>query len=80
MPTAKIAVLEGDPAKRGFFVMRIKLPAGTKAPAHVHDNIERVTVISGKINLAMETNPTTPAHCRQGAISPCRPKQSIMSG
>jgi len=29
-PDSKIAILEGDPGRRGFFVMRIKVPAGTK--------------------------------------------------
>ncbi len=36
LPQVKIAILDGDPDKRGFFVMRIKLPAGTKIPPHVH--------------------------------------------
>lgn len=53
LPSAKMAVLEGDPKKKGFFVIRIKLPAGTKIPPHVHENVERVTVMSGKFNLAM---------------------------
>ncbi|MBI5640580.1 MAG: cupin domain-containing protein [Nitrospirae bacterium] len=52
LPGVKLAVLEGDPKKKGFFVMRLKLPAGTKIPAHVHNNMERVTIISGKFNLA----------------------------
>jgi quercetin dioxygenase-like cupin family protein len=49
---SKLAVLEGDPKKSGFFVMRLKLPAGGKIPPHTHENVERVTVISGKLNLA----------------------------
>ena len=53
MPNVKMAVLEGNPKKKGFFVMRLKVPAGTKIPPHVHDNIERVTVISGAVKLAM---------------------------
>jgi len=51
IPGSKVAVLEGDPKKSGFFVMRLKLPAGGKIPLHIHDNIERVTVISGTFNL-----------------------------
>ncbi|WP_243371972.1 cupin domain-containing protein [Geotalea sp. SG265] len=61
LPTSKVAVLEGNPEKKGFFVMRIMLPAGTKIPPHTHGNVERVTVISGSINLAMgdeQKNPT----------------------
>jgi quercetin dioxygenase-like cupin family protein len=60
LPETKMAVLEGDPGKRGFFVARLKLPAGTKIPPHVHKNMERVTVISGKFNLAMGDKPENP--------------------
>lgn len=60
LPGAKIAVLDGDPNKRGFFVMRLKLAAGTRIPTHTHVNRERVTVISGKFNLAMGDKPENP--------------------
>lgn len=46
---AKIAVLEGDPAKEGLFTMRIKLPAGSTIAPHWHPRDERVTVLSGKV-------------------------------
>lgn len=61
LPSAKMAVVDGDPDTKGFFVMRVKLPAGGKIPPHVHDNVERVTVLSGKLYLAMgdkAQNPT----------------------
>jgi quercetin dioxygenase-like cupin family protein len=57
---AEVAVLDGDPAGKGFFVSRVKLPAGTKLPPHVHPNVERVTVLSGKINLAMGATADNP--------------------
>ncbi|ACM20872.1 cupin superfamily barrel domain protein [Geotalea daltonii FRC-32] len=60
LPTSKVAVLEGNPKKKGFFVMRLMLPAGTKIPTHIHDNVERVTVISGSINLAMGDEQKSP--------------------
>jgi quercetin dioxygenase-like cupin family protein len=60
LPETKMTVLEGDPGKRGFFVVRLKLPAGTKIPPHLHKNIERVTVISGKFDLAMGEKPENP--------------------
>lgn len=50
---AKFAVLEGDPAKEGPFVMRISLPDGFRVPPHWHPKVERVTVISGTFNLGM---------------------------
>lgn len=50
---AKLAVLEGDPAKAGPFVMRLKLPDGYRLPPHIHPVPERVTVISGTFNIGM---------------------------
>ena len=50
---AKFAVLEGDPAKEGFFTMRLSLPDGFKIPPHWHPKVEHVTVISGTFNVGM---------------------------
>jgi quercetin dioxygenase-like cupin family protein len=50
---AMIAVLEGDPAKEGPFVFRIKLPDGFRVQPHTHPKSERVTVISGTLMLGM---------------------------
>lgn len=47
----KLAVLEGDPSKFGFFTMRAMLPAGTEIPPHWHPSSEHLTVISGDFNL-----------------------------
>ena len=52
-PGAKFAVLEGDPAKDGFFTMRIRVPDGYKIPPHTHPKVEHVTVISGTFNFGM---------------------------
>lgn len=52
-PGAKIAVLEGDPTKKGPFVFRVKVPDGYKIPPHTHPKPERVTVISGTFNIGM---------------------------
>ena len=50
---AKIAVLEGDPAKEGPFVFRVKIPDGYRVPPHTHPKTERITVISGTFNVGM---------------------------
>ena len=50
---AKVAVLEGDPTKEGFFTMRLWLPDGFKIPPHWHPKVEHVTVISGTFNVGM---------------------------
>lgn len=52
-PGAKLAVLEGNPAKEGPFVMRLKLPDGYRIPPHTHPKAERLTVISGTFNIGM---------------------------
>src|SRR5262245_20447656 len=48
---AMIAVLEGDPDKQGLFTMRLKMPDGYRVPPHWHSQQERVTVLSGTLNL-----------------------------
>jgi quercetin dioxygenase-like cupin family protein len=52
-PGAKMAVLEGDPGKKGPFTVRLQAPAGYKVPPHTHPTAERVTVISGALHLAL---------------------------
>lgn len=49
----QIAVLLGDPTKSGMYIMRMKLPAGTTFPPHVHGDTENVTVISGTLYVGM---------------------------
>ncbi|HSV16448.1 MAG TPA: cupin domain-containing protein [Tepidisphaeraceae bacterium] len=51
-PGAKMAVLEGDPSKPGFFTIRAVFPDGFRIPPHMHPNAERVTVLSGTLYLA----------------------------
>ena len=46
-PGPKIAVLHGDPAKEGHFVMRLKAPDGFKVPPHYHPSDENLTVLQG---------------------------------
>ena len=50
---AKIAILEGDPAKPGSFLFRVKVPDGYRIPPHTHPKPERVTVIAGTFHLGM---------------------------
>jgi hypothetical protein len=55
-PGAQVAVLEGDPTKEGFFTMRLKMPDGYRVPPHWHSMPERVTVLSGTLNLGTGPN------------------------
>lgn len=50
---AQAAVLEGDPAKEGFFAIRAKMPAGYRVLPHTHPAPERITVLTGTLYLGM---------------------------
>jgi quercetin dioxygenase-like cupin family protein len=50
---AKVALLEGDPAKAGPFVMRVRMPDGYRIPPHTHPKRERVTVVAGTFHVGM---------------------------
>lgn len=52
-PGAKMAVLDGDPTKKGSFTIRLQTPDGYKVAPHTHPTTERVTVISGSFHLGM---------------------------
>lgn len=52
-PGAKVALLEGDPTKPGYFAMRVKVPDGYTLMPHWHPNVERFTVISGTFHLGL---------------------------
>jgi|ERR1700684_1275292 quercetin dioxygenase-like cupin family protein len=46
-PTARLAVLVGDPDRPGPYVIRVKVPGGVKLMPHVHPEDRIYTVISG---------------------------------
>jgi quercetin dioxygenase-like cupin family protein len=48
---SKVAVLEGDPKAAGIFTMRLQIPAGSRVDPHTHPRAERVTVISGEVQV-----------------------------
>ena len=50
---AQLAVISGDPSKEGPYVMRLKMPAGYKVPAHYHPQYENVTVLTGEFHVGM---------------------------
>ena len=50
-PGAKMAVLTGDPTKKGMFTVRMQAPAGYKIPPHSHPTAENITVISGTFSV-----------------------------
>ena len=50
---AQISVLEGNPSEKGTVTLRLKFPANYDVPAHWHSMTERVTVLSGTLNVGM---------------------------
>ncbi|WP_026607422.1 cupin domain-containing protein [Methylocapsa acidiphila] len=50
---AKAAIVSGDPAKEGPFVVRLQMPANYKIQAHHHPTAEYVTVLAGDIHFGM---------------------------
>src|SRR2546425_3266565 len=50
---ALMAVLEGDPAAEGPFVIRFRFPDKYRIQPHWHPKTERVTVIVGTLHLGM---------------------------
>lgn len=46
-PAARLAILVGDPAKPGPYLIRVKLPAGTRMEPHKHPEDRIYTVMSG---------------------------------
>ena len=52
-PGAKLAVISGDPAGSGPYVVRLQLPANYAVQAHWHPADENVTVLAGTMALGM---------------------------
>ncbi len=46
-PSARLAIIVGDPAKAGPYVIRVKLPSGVKLMPHRHPEDRIYTVMSG---------------------------------
>lgn len=60
-PGVKLAMIEGDLAKPGPFLMRVKFPAGYTLAPHTHPGIEHTMVISGALRLGYGTKDDGPA-------------------
>ncbi len=75
-PGAKLAVIEGPLNEAVPFTFRLQLPANYQIPAHWHAAVERVTVISGTLNMGVgdklersKTKPLSP-----GSMAIMQPK------
>lgn len=54
---AQMAVVSGDPGKKGPFTVRFKFPANYAVAAHHHPTDESVRVLSGKLKFGMGDKP-----------------------
>ncbi|MDM0022272.1 cupin domain-containing protein [Variovorax saccharolyticus] len=54
-PQARLAVLVGEPAKPGPYVVRVKLPGGVKLMPHTHPEDRIYTVVSGVFYIGLGT-------------------------
>lgn len=75
-PGAKAAVIEGPMNEAGPFMVRIKFPANYKVPAHWHNGIEHVTVLSGTLNFGIgdKLDPKKTKALSAGHVSIMQPK------
>lgn len=55
-PGSQTAVLEGNPRGEGMFTMRVRVPAGGTIAPHWHPRAERVTILSGAVDLGFGVN------------------------
>jgi mannose-6-phosphate isomerase-like protein (cupin superfamily) len=59
---AQLAVLHGDPSKKGPFTVRFKMPDGYKIAPHWHSQDEALTTVSGTLKLHMGDTMDSPSH------------------
>ena len=49
----QMAVVSGDPGKKGMFTIQLKMPADYAVPPHMHPTSEVVKVVSGELHYGM---------------------------
>jgi len=69
-PTARLAVVVGEPTKPGPYVIRVKVPSGVKLMPHRHPEDRIYTVISGVfyIGLGDRFDPDKPKANPPGSV------------
>jgi quercetin dioxygenase-like cupin family protein len=59
---AQMAVVSGDPGKKGMFAIQLKMPADYAVPPHTHPTNETVKVVSGTLHYGMSDKVGTGSH------------------
>ena len=52
-PSARLAIVVGEPVREGIYTIRVKLPHGTKMMPHSHPEDRMYTVISGLVYIGL---------------------------
>jgi quercetin dioxygenase-like cupin family protein len=75
-PGAKIAVIDGKINQEGPIIFRVKLPANYRIPPHFHATHERVTMISGTLNIGRgdKFDPQKTTAMKPGTVNLMPPK------
>jgi quercetin dioxygenase-like cupin family protein len=55
-PSARLAIVVGEPVREGIYTIRVKLPHGTKMMPHSHPEDRMYTVISGIFYIGLGDN------------------------
>jgi hypothetical protein len=74
---AELAVVKGDPMKKGPFTIHLKMPASYAVPPHWHPTDEKVTLVSGKLVYGMsdQLNRMTGTPLAEGASVTMKAKE-----
>ena|SRR5436305_1384875 len=67
-PGAKVAVLFGNPAETGPYVIRVSIPGGYRIPLHQHAHDQRITVMSGSLFLGDSWDPKYAREVKAGGF------------
>jgi quercetin dioxygenase-like cupin family protein len=77
-PGAQIAIIHGDPHKKGKFIVQLKFPANYIVPAHHHASVAHATVIAGTYYIGDGTvadgNAGKPIHTGESFVIPANNK------
>jgi len=65
----KMTVLEGNPREDGMFTIRVRVPKGAALTPHWHPRQERVTILSGAVELGFGSTADRESAIRYGAGS-----------
>jgi hypothetical protein len=68
-PSARLAVVVGEPSQPGPYVIRVKVPSSVKLMPHRHPEDRFYTVISGVFYVGLGTGLTT-NNCRRIHLAP----------